>query len=376
MIEEIQKSIQLINFNDSIFDQKSEVNKDDTFGVVVDDQKMLKCHGNHTVKHVNFNDLLMKIFDEQHEEIGKVLIAYLPLLKITNFSSLIERQRKIQAEIEEQCFGRAFCNEIVKGLLEYSDKLYKNENSFDIDFPVVLMKRIPNFMNQKRFDLQSIGTSFCLIEARLYAKLDFQDFYKNGTKFKFLDLFNKFTNYLINEILKASSREDRRFVVKRILKLANKFASIGAMNSLKCCMAALECNSIHRLHVIKDQGLKYQKRFKTLSTLTSPEGNFKELRNCKCLIPWLGIIMKDFTFIKETHKQLNEKFEVNVPLGHCLVKLLDSMLEARDVCENYVKSAKEEELKNAAIMEEWLLNFEIEFKDEDSQYEKSRQILF
>lgn len=372
MIEEIQKSIQLINFNDSIFDQNTNKVEE----VLDDDENiMLKGHQEKEgfVKYVKYEDLL-KAFIRNNcvLEMAKVLVSYRPLLKIgkDSFSDLIERERKIHAAIEEQCFGRVFCNEKAVELYEYSQKLFAIYENINEIFPVVLMKRIPS--SYSMFDVKKVVSCYGLIEARLYVQLNFEDFYKQSTALEFIELFNKFTNFLISEVLKPAKAEERRKVVKKILKLAHKFALIGAMNSLKSCMAALECNSVHRLHVIKDQGSKYQKRFKMLSQLTSAEGNFAEMREATCLVPWLGILLRDFAFIKETHKQ--REGIVNVPLGLCLVKLMNSMTEAREVCVNFVKEAKGEDVKQAAIMESWLRGCVIEYSDEESQYQRSKHI--
>ena len=104
-----------------------------------------------------------------------------------------------------------------------------------------------------------------------------------------------------------------------------------------------------------------------------------------CLIPWLGIILKDFTFIKEQqqqqqqqqqqhqHQQQNTKL-VNLSLAICLRKLLNSMKAAKESCEQFLNESEQEDLMKAALMRKWLENVEILYETEESQYEQSLKL--
>ena len=220
-----------------------------------------------------------------------------------------------------------------------------------------------------KFDSKAVAKVISLMEVYEYVCINPIELYTESNS-AVVYLFNRLTNYLISSILHCDSRDERKLVVIRILKLAKEFREIGAMNSMKSCLAALESNSIHRLHVIDDQGAKYKNRYNTLSALSSPKGNFSSLRETVCLVPWFGIILKDFTFIKEMAG--DSKGFINIPLSLCTRTLLNSITTARATCLTFYESEPFEMRKKAAVMKFWLKEqVEIVYETEESQYDRS-----
>ena len=408
-MEEIQKSIKLINFGDSIFDADESSEFDSVDNVVEKPSELgtTMLSSNTSIKyllrkkpkteeteeyfgllskrkHVKLEELLFSYFNQYEDEneyeyenedvLREVIVTYSPfLVSKGQFLNLVERESERTKEIEIKCFGTVLSEFKLMKLLEFYEKTFLND--LNPKFAVISSKIIPNQMilKGKLFDVKGLAKRISLFEASEYLKVDFYDFYGKSDKNNFILIFNKFTNFLISEILKTETKTERKLIVKRILKLAKELLRIGAMNSLKGCLTVLESNAIHRLKLIKDQNKKYQNRFKELSNLTSAENNFISLRERACVVPWFGIILRDFTFIKEIVKKSSDA-TVNVPLALCLRKLMNSMTAAREACKQLLKGSGEEDLKRAAVMGKWLENVEILYETEEEQYRKSLTI--
>lgn len=376
MIKEIQKSIQLINFSDSIFDQP----KTETETISVD--SMLKAKDQVDGKFVKFENVLKKYFsneiDREEEEILKeILVCHWPFMKANGaiFMDTIKKERDRVECIEWKCFGTVFgeAERKEQAILSYYKRTLLRTEIEEIS---VLSKGKIDLVDFKcgKFDSKRLAKLISLMEAYEYVCINPTDLYtskNNGSEI--VALFNRFTNFLISSILICGSGEERKVVVKRILKLAKEFREIGAMNSLKSCLAALESNSIHRLQVIEGQDNKYKKRYVSLAVLTSPEGNYSNLRENACLVPWFGLILKDFSFIKELAGE-SAAF-INIPLSFCTRRLLNSMTSARDTSKAFYNNEMVEMRKKAAVMRFWLRNeAEILYETEEAQY--SRSLIF
>lgn len=386
MMEEIQKSIQLINFSDSVFDEVEEVgmlrgNENSGkwwFNNKKKDSSILLPEVLLENKYISYSELLRSYIisvEEEDEILKELLVSWSPFIK--DFKEILRKESSHNESIEETCFGTAL--RLVKGkeieILEYYDRFF--ELNYQIpEINVIIRKRIqsPRIIS-KKFNIKEFVKTFTLIEAEEYLKLDPKEFYfKTKSNLKFIEMFNRLTNYFISEILLSETVEERLLIVKKILKIGKGFEKLGAMNSLKSCMAALESNSIHRLHVIDDQGPKYKKRFTFLSNLTSPLNNFEAMRRKGCLIPWLGIILKDFTFIKEI-KDVEGGVKMNIPLALCLRKLIISMTITRETCSKFLLiNSDEQKRSEMAIMKKWINECEIIYESEEEQYKRSEEI--
>ena len=393
MIKEIQKSIRLINFTDSIFDQPvSTETFIDEARVEVElevpgDSSMLKAKGNTSGKFVEFEEALKRYFsneiDKTEQELLKeILVCHWPFLKhqsSSSFNEIIKMERERVERIEWKCFGTIFREAARREeeILHYYKRIFLHERIEEIN---VLSKQkvkvnthsvMNNLIDLKcgKFDSKAVAKVFSLMEVYEYICIDPMNLY-SGNISDVVFLFNRFTNFLISSILLCDSKDERKLVVMRILKLAKEFREIGAMNSLKSCLAALESNSIHRLNVIEDQSAKYKNRYNSLSTMTSPKGNFSCLRETACLVPWFGIILKDFTFIRELANE--SKQFINIPLSLCTRKLLNSITEARDTSIAFYQGETFEMKKQAAVMKFWLKEqVNIVYETEEDQYNRS-----
>ena len=424
MTDEIQKSIKLINFTDSIFDQnaakaegdadvekimlrgqREEEEDDDGDSKSISrwfkfklklprgafnrsTQSKREAYSTPKIqslslnlkeyKFVSYSDLLESYFTEEDSEvIGDILVTYWPLFRNEiHFESVVKEKRLKTEVIEKKCFGSVLMEAERREteLLSLYNRIYDDGHLKILkeeDVNVLCKRWLTCQLNFKsgNFNVKCIARTFTVLEALEYVRLNPVEFYKK-TMNNFIGLFNKFTNVLISEILSCSSRDQRSHVVKLILKLGKEFALTGAMNSLKSCLAALESNAVHRLHVINDQGSKYQKRFNDLSKLTSPEGNYQILRESVSLVPWLGIILRDFTFIKERHC---DKY-VNIPLAHCLSKLMGSVVASRETCHQFLNHVTLKEKCDVAVMKRWLEECEILYETEEEQFQRSLTI--
>lgn len=385
----------------------------------------------------------------EETEISEIICTYGPMLLFRTceeFKENVLKELKRLGDIKKICFGQVFIDRSIN--MKKIDKLincldfyfkaevtndcsnnFKNnyyangdKNNIDANFIViddvyiVQGRKLKNFLklDNLRFSAKEICELFSILEAQEFLKQDNLEMFavvygckctdlstckshshsKNTNnindldkKNDFVSVYNRLTNILISKILEKNSKEARAVIVQRILKLTKHFSRMGAMNSLKACMAALQSNSIHRLNVIKEQGIKYQKRFEEMSHVTSSQNNFDVFRRREFLVPWMGIIMKDFTFIKEIYsykinnnsKNVNCKDNANLvhlPLAMCLRKLINSVVIARMFCREFVAKQKNlNKLKEVAVGHKWLMTCEILYESEEAQYERSEKLL-
>lgn len=189
----------------------------------------------------------------------------------------------------------------------------------------------------------------------------------------FINLFNRLTNILISSILEASSESTRLKAVRFTLKMARMFYQLGSINGFKACLAALQSNSIHRLKLIDQLGQKYSRRFVEMEEFASPDNNFDRMRCRRCLIPWLGLLLRDFSFVREAKSVMSNAEFVHLPFACSLQRIVNSMAHSSAACFKLLKD-NAEFWSLAGAAKDWLLAVPIDFENEEVQFQRSLQI--
>lgn len=242
--------------------------------------------------------------------------------------------------------------------------------SFRITLPKVTASlKLARFVGRSfaDFEAKKFARNLVLAEASFFLALDEREFL-NGCMSSvsvFIDRYNRLTNSLISAIL----NEPEQAVVfsEKILKVAKEFYNLGAMNGFKACLAALQSTSIHRLNLKEQLSSKYRKRLERFEAFAQPIDNYANMRQQRCYVPWIGLLLKDSTFILEARKLM----DVNqFNFGGSLRKIFQSISEARAACFELLQK-NQEGLFEAAKLVEWLEGTTILYETEESQYQRS-----
>jgi hypothetical protein len=322
-----------------------------------------------------------------HESLCEIISTYWPLLGLTRaqvevkiasisssqhtnnqfllFPFVLERK---EAELSE-CFESFFGFDL-RGGFEICQSRQRNGRYQQVE--------LNNFLFNGSANVKETCFILSRLEVEAFSKLDILEFFgPSGVRIsRFIGLFNRLTAVMISAILECQGRVERKGIIKRILKMAREFERLGVMNCVNSCVMALEASCIHRLEGrLSDQTKKYQQRHFELLELISPKGNFKKQRQTACLTPWLGIILRDFNFIKEMSGGVKT---VNLPLSLCLKDLVRQVSLVRESCNRIMANEEEEDedynRQIVSLLENCLLKCSIEYEDEESQNMRSMDI--
>mmetsp|Transcript_17426 Transcript_17426/g.44379 ORF Transcript_17426/g.44379 Transcript_17426/m.44379 type:complete len:1036 (-) Transcript_17426:126-3233(-) len=119
---------------------------------------------------------------------------------------------------------------------------------------------------------------------------------------------NKLSFWVPSLILWQDKLKDRANMVIKFLTIAQHLLNMNNYNTLMGIVAGLNLSAVSRLKFtfeeVKRQQPKLLEKFKTIETLMSPQGSFKNFRNAlhksKCpAIPYLGVYLGDLTFMED-----------------------------------------------------------------------------
>jgi hypothetical protein len=135
---------------------------------------------------------------------------------------------------------------------------------------------------------------------------------------KIIDRFNKFTFWMIEEILSYDKKRMRAGAIEKFLQIAEE---CRVLNNLNDCMNIV--TSINN-YIVKhmDKTWKVMSKnaldlFSKLEEFCSYERNYFKLRSQqnavknKPCVPYLGLLLKDLAYIEEGPKYINDKDMVN-----------------------------------------------------------------
>jgi len=155
---------------------------------------------------------------------------------------------------------------------------------------------------------------------------------------RMVDEFNKVSFWVASEILSKEDLSQRVSVLEAFISTAEKLFSINNFHSAMEILCGLNMAAVQRLKITwRELSASFEDMFERMNASCSPESNYRAYRNQirdiknagQPCIPWIGLYLKDCTFIAENMSYMDEdKTIINLEK----VKLLGSLcLEVTDL---------------------------------------------
>lgn len=193
---------------------------------------------------------------------------------------------------------------------------------------------ISSNLKQKKYNFYNVPTiemakQFTLFDMDIFQRIEQKELYHkswSGDQGKLesphvhimISRFNLISNWISSEILRLQTIEERRTVLKRAIKLAKDLYDIGNYNSMMAIISSLSSGPVSRLtdtwkNLPKKESLEYE----FLCEMMNPISNFKMYRevlrkSSECgdsVVPYLGMFLKDLTFIEDGNKTFLDEEE-------------------------------------------------------------------
>ena len=377
MIDQVQKSHPLIKFQNSSIDQKHQATDQKIDSI--DGMLKLKSLSESEKKNISYRAMVelflssnTDVLDLEDEVMRDIIVIYGPFVERMKLEHLIEESVK-----NNSVFGQVYFESKALELMGFKEGYFDKRFVFDELF--VLKREIDDQITlSSKADFKLHGLKLSLMEAQIYCSIEMNRFYECEIT-EHVSVFNKLTDVFVSQILREDSEEVRVKCVKNLMKLAKHLFNSATMNSFSACVLALQRSTVHRLKLIERMNHKYKKMYELFSGYMSPENNFKNLRERPCLIPWFGLLLRDFTFIREViySKGFKTDIVINIPLGLCLRRLVLPILASRDACYSFLKDKQRDGQisKGAAILKKWLQNGTgIIYVNETKEFSRSERI--
>ena len=158
--------------------------------------------------------------------------------------------------------------------------------------------------------------------------------FPNKTIGKAIDYFNLVSNWVATRILSTAELEERVNVLKAFISFAHQLYRLKNFHLLMAVFACLESSAICRLRQTWLRlSEKYRERMKSLRKLLSTSKNYSKYRSAiaklRCAkqscIPYLGIYLRDLTFIHEGNATLH-----NDLINYSKIQLVSSTIQEFD----------------------------------------------
>ncbi|KAL6072419.1 Ras guanine nucleotide exchange factor, variant 2 [Balamuthia mandrillaris] len=137
---------------------------------------------------------------------------------------------------------------------------------------------------------------------------------------KMVERFNKVSYWVATRIVRETDLKRRTSLVKRFIILAEKCAELNNFNTLMEVLAGLNLHPVQRLkQTWSNLSPKYQESMKNLEALMENKHNYKNYRDRlnyikeigQPTLPYLGVYLRDLTFIEEGNNTISEDGLVN-----------------------------------------------------------------
>lgn len=332
---------------------------------------------------LNIKELIVKIFEPtgQDENIIyfiDIFICHVILYQIEGkqVEKMISEEYHRVALIEKKCYWNnlGVKRRLALILNRYDRFQQRGEVEISDRIKTLVIKRETCFdYNPKQF-----ASLLVYAEALKFISFNMFDLFDNKSgavkRDEFINFYNRLTNIFISQVLEAGNSKDRKYAIKWILKVGQRFAVEGAMNGLNACIAALQCSSVYRLNLIQEQEVKYRKRYAKLAGITSQMNNFAIMRQTAALVPWMGLLMKDYAFIKEMKEGKDEDSKgktSNFDLVNCFMKVIGSVSESQRACREYLQKISKNQLKSVNELVHCIMTVDIIYESEEEQFSRS-----
>lgn len=146
---------------------------------------------------------------------------------------------------------------------------------------------------------------------------------------KLVAQFNQVSTWIATEIVSTENAKQRVIVLKTAIKLANACKEKENFNSLMEILAGLNMATVQRLKKTwSSLPSKYYNLYKELEDLMHHHSNFtnyrRALAQCTGGIPYLGIFLRDITFIENGNLPMNED---NTSVNMHRIQLLANVMQ-------------------------------------------------
>jgi len=180
-----------------------------------------------------------------------------------------------------------------------------------------------------RWTPREIASSLAIQFDSLFVKLEPLEFLnrvnwgdkKKKRKYSSLDdmvgLFNKVSAWCVTEILTQKEISHQSIVIEKLLQVAQKSESLGNFDCALAILSGLNNFGIQRLRNLWDAlPDRSHHAFATMEEMFAPVNNFRLYHEALMqrkppVIPYIGIIMRDFTFMVETPVELQKDFHLS-----------------------------------------------------------------
>ncbi|KAJ3426686.1 guanine nucleotide exchange factor [Anaeramoeba flamelloides] len=208
-------------------------------------------------------------------------------------------------------------NSKLRGNLPEEEILKATENNEKT--PEIILPKKINFKNKiTLIDLPEVelARQLTIFEMKLFQKIQLNELLnKNWSKkdhtltpnlLNLINRFNHTTLWIVTSILKVEKINNRGFLIKKLLNVANNCNKIGNLNAVMEIIAAMHNASVCRLQKTWNKLSSQEKEnFEILSSLLSARNNYAKFRNeikqkkNKPVIPYIGVYLTDLTFIAD-----------------------------------------------------------------------------
>lgn len=235
--------------------------------------------------------------------------------------------------------------------------------------------KLVHFINRpvQDFDPKMLARHLAVAEAFMFVRLDEREFFYSTAQQSFssidafIERYNRLTQILISATLQSKTPAK---LAQFILKMAREFYELGTMNGFKACLAALQSACIHRLHLCDELSSKYRRRMLEFEEFSQAKDNFVLMRQTRCLVPWIGLLLKDINFISEVVKLAGN---AGPTVGPSLRKVFQSIAESRGACSEWIQR-NQHMLSQVSKILDWLDGTPVLYDTEELQYQKSKAI--
>lgn len=189
-----------------------------------------------------------------------------------------------------------------------------------------------NYLNNEQMHFSSISPEnfaeqLTLIESELFKEIQESDLLekvwlsknppKNNPLCLMINLFNRISIWCASEIVSVQDLKERVNMLRKFISIAEHCYELKNFNALMALTASMNLTAVQRLEKTWSLvGNSYKSSFDKFTNLMSTKQNFQNYRsllnNTKLpLVPYLGVFLRDLTFIDEGNSDYFESGLIN-----------------------------------------------------------------
>jgi len=192
------------------------------------------------------------------------------------------------------------------------------------------------------YDAENIAQQLTLIDSEIYKDIDKNELLKqawNRDKYKYISTnvrqliqrTNRLSYWVATNIILQKGIKERVKAITLFINVAKKLWDLNNYNSLISMVAGLSITPISRLKLTFNKVNKTSADiFNSIQLLVSPSNSYKTLRETiekggSMVIPYIGIYLKDLTFMDENANFVGEEQLINFPKYKMIYDAIDKL---------------------------------------------------